>query len=864
MKITPEDWKRAEPAFTDALDLPAGERAAWLRDLAIRQPDVALLVAALLDSNDRAERYAELETTPRLAGPAPSLFRAGESVGPFRLLRPLGRGGMGEVWLAEQADGRLERQVALKLPTLFEAGDERARRFSRERDILAKLEHPNIARLYDAGVTPRGQPWLAMEYVEGEPLDAHARGRRLDLAARLGIARQVLAAVAHAHRHLVVHRDLKPANILIDRAGQVRLLDFGIAKLVGVGDAAEAPADLTRLGGRVMTLRYAAPEQVTAGEITTATDVYALGVVLHEFLAGASPYRAVREGRAFTEAALQQEDIARPSSLALPPAAAAERGLDSSRALSRRLAGDLDAILLKALRRDPAGRYATVAEFDEDIRRHLEHRPVRARAGTWRYLAGRFVRRQRLPLALAAGVVIALAAGLVMAERERARAERHFASVRQLANTFIFDVHGDIEKLPGSLAARQRLVKTSLAYLDSLAGETGSDRALQREVASAYRKIAEIEGDSQAANVGEPGAARRDVQKAIALLEALDGSDPRDRDTLRELRAAKSLLARLLKDAGDVAVMPMRESVVAVAGRAAALPSATLEDRRALALAITDQAYDLAIVASDRAAAMERIGEATRQLETLAREAPGDRLLRQAQADTYERASAIVEQSLDAGDLPRAIDLQQRSVELTEALHREDPLDQRLEQSVVKRLTNLADSQRLAGQLDAAAGSLARARAVSAPAWVREPGNAANAVSHLRALNVSLAVEQARGRPESALALSQEMEGLVTKLPEAVRSTIRVRANIANARGYTGLAYMALAGSPRTPPAERLPAARKARGLLAESRAFRQEMADRNLDAATSRKLVEQIGEAIAECDALIAHLRGGPGAAGT
>lgn len=409
MKITPEDWKRAEPAFTDALDLPAGERAAWLRDLAARRPDIAPLVAALLDSHDRAERHAELETTPRLAGPAPSLFRAGDSIGPFRLLRPLGRGGMGEVWLAGQADGRLERQVALKLPTIFEAGGERERRFGRERDILAKLEHSHIARLYDAGVTPQGQPWLAMEYVQGEPIDVHARSRRLGLPARLAMARQVLAAVAHAHRHLVVHRDLKPANILIDTAGQVKLLDFGIAKLVGEGGGAETPVDLTRLGGRVMTLRYAAPEQVTAGEITTVTDVYALGVVLHEFIAGVSPYAAVREGRAFTEAALQQEEIARPSSIALPADAAAERGFESPRALSRRLAGDLDAILLKALRRDPAERYAAIAEFDEDIRRHLEHRPVHARAGTWRYLAGRFARRHRLPLALAAGVVVALA-----------------------------------------------------------------------------------------------------------------------------------------------------------------------------------------------------------------------------------------------------------------------------------------------------------------------------------------------------------------------------------------------------------------------------------------------------------------------
>jgi serine/threonine protein kinase len=859
LKISPETWKQVDPLFTTALEMTVDERHAWLGRLRERQPDLAPVLEELLAAHERLEGATGVETVPRLAAPPPGdAFAAGEVIGPFRLVRPLGRGGMGEVWLAEQADGRVERQVALKLPTLFEAGGARAERFRRERDILAKLEHPNIARLYDAGVSGSGQPWLAMEFVSGEPLDAHAATRKLRIRDRLALVRQVLAAVAHAHRFLVVHRDLKPANILVDAAGQVKLLDFGIAKLlVEEANAGSPPQDLTRMGSRAMTLRYAAPEQAAEGAITTATDVYALGVILHEFVTGASPYRAVREGRAFTQVALVQENIARPSSLALSSEAAHERGVASPRQLARFVSGDLDAILLKALRRDPADRYASAQLFDEDIRRHLESLPVVAREGTWRYLAGRYSRRHRLPIAAGAAIVVALAAGLVVAEAQRARAERHFAQVRKLANTFIFDVHGAIEKLPGSLAARQTLVKTSLEYLDSLAAETGSDRGLRREIASGYRKIAEIEGDTQNANVGEAGAARRHAERSVAMLEALDRDDPRDLATLRELRSAKSLLARLLKDSGDPAAIPTREAVVALADRAVTLPAATRDDRREQAAAVADLAVDLSVLKSDQPAARERIEKATAMLDALDREAPGDRAVRDAQASAYERASIIVGASLRPEDLPRDIELMRRSVDITESLFREDPLDQRFEQAVVKRLTTLAQSQRQAGDLAVAAGNLARARELGAAAWAREPGNAANAVAYLRALAVGVSVEQSLGRNEAAIAIGREVEVLESKLPESTKSGLRVRANVATARSYAGLAYLERAESSRAGVSQRLAMARQARSLLAQSRDFRQEMADRDLDAATSRKLVEQIGEAIGRCDAFIARLGG-------
>ena len=552
MKITREVWLQVEPLLSTAIAMEAAARAAWLEGVDSTHPHAAPVLRRMLASHDRAERSRELETVPRLAPSPPwwSTFAKGGRIGPFELIRPLGRGGMGEVWLARQADGRVERDVALKLPAINQQGEVWRERFRRERDILASLEHPHIARLYDAGVTEAGQPWLAMEFVEGLSLAEHVSSRALSIPARLALFRQVLAAVAHAHRHLVVHRDLKPANMLVDASGQVKLLDFGIAKLVADEEVAGA-GDLTRIGGRVMTLRYAAPEQVASGSITTATDIYALGVILHEMVTCHAPYRAVRDGKPLTDVMLLQEEIAVPSRLPFTAEAVRQCGYASPTQLARRVSGDLDAIVLKALRRDPADRYDSIEQFDEDIRAHLEQRPVKARAGTWRYLAGRFAARHTLPLALVAAVLATLAVGLVVADRERrvavaerARAQKHFASVRKLANTLIFEVHSEIESLPGTLKAREMLVKTSLEYLDALVGEAGDDPALMYELAAAYRNIGNIQGQPGGANTGNLSASLANFEKGKRLFVALDRVKPNDIEAVRDHARLSFALAR--------------------------------------------------------------------------------------------------------------------------------------------------------------------------------------------------------------------------------------------------------------------------------------------------------------------------------
>ncbi|MBI5716440.1 MAG: protein kinase [Burkholderiales bacterium] len=407
-KLAPHEWALLRTLLDEALAVPARGRAAWLEALDARRsaglkPRLrALLANAADEEGDPGTAARLLETLPKVEthqfAPAPGAGAEapGATVGPYRLLRELGSGGMGSVWLAQRSDLLQGRQVALKLPHGAWKRAGLSERLAREREILATLEHRNIARLYDAGVTPEGQPWLALEYVPGERIDAWCKARQLPVAERLKLFLQVARAVAHAHAHLVVHRDLKPANILVTEGGDAKLLDFGIAKLVQEGVVEET--ELTREAGRVLTPEYASPEQVLGRPLGTASDVYSLGVLLFELLADVRPYKVDRASRAALEEAITQGDVPRPSVLA----PAARRKL---------LRGDLDTIVLKALKREPGERYATVAALADDVQRHLAHQPVLAQPDSAMYRLRTFARRNRLVVGAGAAVFAATLAG---------------------------------------------------------------------------------------------------------------------------------------------------------------------------------------------------------------------------------------------------------------------------------------------------------------------------------------------------------------------------------------------------------------------------------------------------------------------
>ena len=373
-------------------------------------------VRKLLDAQDQAAGHDAVGGPPSIAlgGAA-----AGQQVGPYVLLRRLGTGGMGEVWLARRADGGLQREVALKLPLSNPLPSDLAARFSLERDILARLEHPSIARLYDAGVSAEGQPYLAMEVVHGEPITAFSDGRRLDVEARIALFNQVLAAVQFAHANLVLHRDLKPSNILVTAEGHIHLLDFGIAKLLA-GDAPAPQGTVTEWAGRVLTPAYASPEQVLGQPLSTASDVYTLGVVLFELLTGKAPYHVELSSVAQLELAIVQGDPLRLSATIDDDAAELRR--TPRRKLARQLAGDLGTVVGKALAKRPGDRYGSAAALAEDLQRVLAKEPVQARPPSTVYRVSRFLGRHRWASLATGTAILALLGSTAVALRQAHRA----------------------------------------------------------------------------------------------------------------------------------------------------------------------------------------------------------------------------------------------------------------------------------------------------------------------------------------------------------------------------------------------------------------------------------------------------------
>ena len=433
--------------------------------------------------SDPSTSFSTETSTPSDAGSArPDTAGAqmapwiGRRVGPYRIQKLLGRGGMGAVFLAIRDDDQFRKSVALKL-LRFDTGDPAVlARFRNERQILAALDHPNIAALYDGGSTEEGLPYIVMEYVAGETVTAYCQKRRLPIPERLQIFCQICDAVQYAHQKLIVHRDLKPGNILVTGEGLPKLLDFGIAKLLLAPELLGDAAPLTKTGVHAMTPDYASPEQIRGETVSTATDVYSLGAVLYEILTGERPHRLTRYDLNEIRSRICDSDPRIPSTVGGPA-----------------LKGDLDTIVLKAMHRDPARRYRSVEQFAEDILRHLQHRPVAARPDTVGYRVSRFAARNRWGIAAGAAILISLAAGTAVSLQQASVARERFQQVRKLAGRFI-ELHDDVARLPGSTQVREKMVATALDYLDNLSRGAGKDAELLHEIGQAYAKVAEAQG----------------------------------------------------------------------------------------------------------------------------------------------------------------------------------------------------------------------------------------------------------------------------------------------------------------------------------------------------------------------------------
>jgi tRNA A-37 threonylcarbamoyl transferase component Bud32 len=498
--------REVEVLFHELSGLPVAERESyWLE----RQVPAELRteVEALLHFDSEA---ADSLTTCVAAAAERSLaehqsIETKTRCGPFRLLRVLGRGGMGSVYLAERADGEVEQRVAIKVIGKWRLEPAFVDRFLRERQILATLNHPGIARLLDVGHTSGGQPYLAMEYVDGVPIDDYAA--KLDLRRKLTLFLKACEAVSYAHRNLIIHRDLKPSNILVDSSGELKLLDFGIAKIL------DATIDQALTQERALTPAFASPEQVRGAAQATTTDVYSLGAVLYKLLTGQSPHVLSNHSQQDLELAVCLTEPAAPSRL------------------NPSLPKDIDAIVLKALRKEPEERYGSADALAGDIRAFLESRPVAARRGSAWYRSRKFLRRYWAPAAACAAVVGSLSAGLLVANRERAIAQRHFLEVRQLANK-LFDIDALARQLPGSSKTRQLIVDTSLEYLGRLAADAHGDPGLALEIGNAYMWVAQVQGVPISSNLGQIDQAAKNLRLADGFIHSVLISQPGNRRAL--------------------------------------------------------------------------------------------------------------------------------------------------------------------------------------------------------------------------------------------------------------------------------------------------------------------------------------------
>ncbi|MGM9487391.1 protein kinase domain-containing protein [Ideonella sp. YS5] len=517
-------WQRVKTALAEALELPPEGRAAMLAELRGRDPALAEELASLLAAHD--------QTRPQLMGLAPGVvdalvrehadaLRLGQPLGAYRLVRRIGSGGMGDVYLGERADGAFEKQVAIKVLRDGLVGEGAVLRFERERQILARLDHANLAKVFDGGVTGQGLPYFVMELVDGRPLTDYCDAHDLNVRERVALMRAVCQVVHYVHQRGVIHRDLKPRNILVTPEGQIKLVDFGIAKLIE--PLPEAARDETVTALRAMTPLYSSPEQVRGQAVGPASDVYALGVVLCRLLAGRSPYDLETTTAASFELA---RAICEEEPLRLSEAAAGQEGAMPPRLLR----GDLDAVVAKALRKDPAARYPSAEHMADDLFRHLERLPVGARRGATGYRLGRWLVRHR---AVAAGALVAnlaLVAGLALAldqaheaRLQRQNAQQASAKVRSLANLAMFEVHDEIAKLPGSIDARKWLVEKALAYLAALEADAPGDATLALDLARSYRRLGDIQGRPNWANLGDFEGALASYKRSATLLQALVG-----------------------------------------------------------------------------------------------------------------------------------------------------------------------------------------------------------------------------------------------------------------------------------------------------------------------------------------------------
>jgi tetratricopeptide (TPR) repeat protein len=790
--MTPQAWARLTELFGQALDLSADGRQALLRELGARDAVAATELESLLAAHDRPGEF--LPDLPSELAPDFS----GRVVGAYRLIRLLGAGGMGAVYLAERSDGAFSKQVAVKL--LSTAFIQLRDRFQREREFLARLEHPNIARLIDAGATSDDVPYLVMEYVDGVPIDRYCSERDPSLDDRLALLRQVCAGVAHAHQHLIVHCDIKPENILVAPNGTVKLLDFGIARLL------DPAAGITLF--RPGTPAYSSPEQLRGDPVTTAADVYSVGVLAYAVLTGGSPYaqRSARLGET-VHAVLTSE----------PLRASQVPGLAAHKA--RALRGDLDNILLKALAKDPQRRYASVQQLADDLEAYTRGFPVRARADSVLYRLRKSVRRHRVAYAAALLAAVGLVGAATYSAWQARVAQRRFEDLREFAHAVVFDVNDALSPIPGTTAPRKLLVETALRYLDRLNQEGAPDPALREELAAAYIRIGKVQGGAFLPNLGDAAGAIASFRKAIATtgfrgatpalerlrVEALISiaqlaedpiqgapdfdaaieaarrllaADPADLRSLRLLADAyhgRSTVAHLTGHVPDHEEMARRQ--IEIRERIRALAPGQWQDEASLARAWAQHAQVLEYQARHTEALAE-LRSARSLLESALERSPGNQVLLRGLAEIRSRG---VTSLLALGSTAEAVAEVEAAAGILEPLVASDPHNVQYRADLAFAWLRFGDARRAAGDLEGAlelhrkALSIRRERADRHPGFIFVPWELTRSLNTVAELLLLVSPPS----PREAAALFAESRDAAARTLATAPSFAQVRRQLA-------------------------------------------------------------------------------------
>ncbi|HEX5481758.1 MAG TPA: serine/threonine-protein kinase [Terriglobia bacterium] len=874
--MSQSSWPLVREILYGALELAPHERSCYLDESCASQPasiraEVETLLASYERGGDDFLRTLDLGRPPvPLPESEPAVCRwIGRRIGPYQVTEQVGRGGMGIVLRAIRADGQFEQEAAIKIIRAPLTLDFLLERFRHERQILAALDHPNIARLLDGGTTEDGLPYFVMEYIDGQPLDAYCDAHHLSLRERLQLFRAVCSAIQYAHQRLVVHRDIKPGNILVTASGAPKLLDFGIAKILDAKVLKSGEEPEATLAG-MATPTYASPEQIRGGAITTATDIYSLGVLLYELLTGKWPYHVAGSlpheiARAVCEAEPEKPShaVTRP----VPPAAApapsnalrAGAALGQSEKLRRQLTGDLDNIILRTLSKEPERRYATVQQLAEDIHRHLEGLPVIARRATLSYRTEKFVKRHKVKVVAAAFVLLALLLGFAatfhearIAETERARAEKGFDDVRQLANTLIFDIGGAIRDLPGSTPARQLLAKNALHYLDSLAGEAGGNPSLERDLASAYERLGDVQGHPRRASLGNLIGALADYRKALGIRESLLANEPHNTRLLRELARNYSKIEFCLDAKGDFreALGQARKALKIDQSLAGKLSDPKDIDE----LAGNYQEVGWVLQESgDLADSLDNYRKAAAIREKLVAEGPGnDTEFRSHLAGTYGSMSEVL---LLEGDFTEAIGMQRRVVGIMRALSGANPNNATLREHLAEAYYYLGQWLERSHDAAGALKSYQQAFATFQDISFADPHN----VLARRFVGFSLlgagGMQVESGNPRKGLARVTRALAIFEALRLHGSDNEYIQSGFADSYYWLGRAHAKLASRSTPSSTARTVQWHEALGWYKKSLAVWTELAARHAVASIDRQKPGEIREEIASCDRNLAQL---------